>query len=313
MSCSCDNIVLGNTGTTNCDPIAQVAKKLIFVETYDSTGALNKYDPSAPLTQIVFDALVNQVDTSKRWYPSVLMEGVTGERADNVIETAGSGRIFFVKEGAREFAGEFWAKSATYLNKLKSSRCADFSVYIIDAEGNLIGMDKGDGFLYPISVEKESVQVKLILATDTTVQKIPFKFQWESSEKDENLSMISSSNITADLLGSKGLIDVNMKVVSCGQTSLVVKMTTDYGSVGNKIVDSGLIITNFFNSVGGTNSKLKNVTTNTDVTITTVTESPKGTYTFAYTSQTVGNVLRVTPVKTGRDYSSVPKVTCTVA
>ncbi len=312
MSCSCDNIKLGNTGSTNCDPIAQVAKKLIFVETYDSTGALNKYDPATPLTQIVFDALVNQADTSKRWYPSDLIEGVAGERADNIIETAGSGRNFFVKEGERNFIGEYWAKSATYLKKIKASRCADFSVFVIDADGNLIGMDDADGFLYPIQIDKESLQFKLMTATDTTVQKIQFQFQWDSSEKDENLSMITADDITADLLKSKGLLDVNMTVVSCGQTSLVVKMTTDFGSIGNKIVDTGLLIADFFSAVGGTASRLYNVTTATAVTILTVTEVVKGTYTLTYASQTVANVLRVTPVRKGRDYSTVPNVVCTV-
>jgi hypothetical protein len=84
---------------------------------------------------------------------------------------------------------------------------------------------------------------------------------------------------------------------------MTFKLVTNYGSVGNKIKDKGLLAANFVSTVGAVASKLRNFTTSADVAITGLTESA-GVYTLTYASQTAGNVLIITPLANGRSYTA---------
>ena len=99
-------------------PIASVANKIILVPTYDSTGAKNKWDLTDSLDQATFDALVNQADKTKRWYPLPQLENVGGERADDVTETGPSGRKYRVKQGIRNFTAEIIEAGPEYKYQL---------------------------------------------------------------------------------------------------------------------------------------------------------------------------------------------------
>jgi hypothetical protein len=62
------------------------------------------------------------------------------------------------------------------------------------------------------------------------------------------------------------------------------------------VVDEGLLLANF---------SLFNTTTGLPVVITSVVESPDGTYDINFAAQSSGDVLRLTPSKNGRDYTEV--------
>jgi hypothetical protein len=297
MACKC-NVGLGNTGTPSCEPIATVAKKLVVVPTYDDSGVKNSITIGDTLDDAYLTSKINAVDASQRWFPLPIMENVTQERADSITETSGSGKIAFIREGARSFFGEMWKQSPTFLGKLKEARCTDISVYVVDADGNVIGScPSDDGKLYPIAVDKDSWDVKMGSATDSTVQKVTLGFNWSDSEKDEYVSMITEDDYTFDVLNSKGLLDVSSVNSNEALTGFTVNLNTAYGSKATPIKVKGLIITDF------TLAELS--PTPGAIVITSVTESADGVYDFVIPAATSADVLELTPSKDGYSFTAV--------
>lgn len=307
MACRCD-AGLGNTGTPNCSPLFSVMKKLILVPTYDSTGARNYIDTTVTLNEAYVTALINQSDSSKRWFPLPYIENVVSERAESSFEEAGSGRKSFIKQGTRTINGEIWGKEAqpVLAGKIKNSRCVDVSAFVIDLDGNIIGI--GDitdtSKLYPIQLDAQSIDAVLDFATDSTTQKIKMTLAWDDSEKDEELYMLEDTvDFTFDALNVDGLLDIYVTYSGESTTGFVADLYSAYGSIKNPIVDSGLVIGDF---------SLYNNTSAASVTITSVTETPDGTYTFVIPVQTSADVLVLTPSKDGRDYTKVIETTITI-
>ena len=305
-ACSC-NESLSNTGQTNCQPLFKVAKKLIFVPTYDGTGALNKLAVGTLFTPSLLTAKLNHATKASRWYPSPDLENVGGDRAESVFDTAPSGKKSFVKKGVRTMSFEIWDEGTEYLYQLEALRCTDVSVYVVDNEGNIRGTvpSTEDGFLYPIKIDKASFDAKPIFATDTTVEKIMVNFDWEQSESDAQLRMITATDMTADLLNAEGLLDISIEYSTITQTSVIFTLQERFGSRKTRNKLTGLLISDFYDAVGGTASRLYNVTDSLAVTISTFAESTSspGTYTLTFASQTVSDVIRVTPNKNGFDFT----------
>lgn len=306
--CSC-NVALQNTGRPGCIPVFGVTKQLILVPMIADDGKENSIDPTDTLNSAYFTALINQADDSKRWYPTGPMKNITGERADPIMETFDDGTKSFIRNGPRTFSGMILKGGPVLLNQLNSNRCSTFGVYMIDLDGSIYGKVKyNNGLLYPIEVQASSFYGKLVFSTDTTIEKIMLGFEWGVDERDEDLRMIQSVSITGINLASvSGLINAYVEVVSCGQTSSVLRIYNQYGNMVTGSPVEGLVVTDFVSSVTGTGSRIRNTTTNADVTITTVTESTTtpGTYTLAYTSQTVGNKLQPLIKKNGLDGSTM--------
>lgn len=307
-TCACDN-TLGNLGTPNCYPLFKVARKLIFVQTYDNSGALNKIAVGTDLTQSVIDAHVAQT-VDKRWYISPVLQNATGERGEPIMDEAPSGDKDFVKDGVRSMTGEFRKQAGVFMKELNKVRCNEVSVYIVDLNGSIRGLvpETEDGNLYPIKVDSDSFYAKLMDATDTTVSRVDFAFDWKQTEYDENIRMIASADISGDLLNTKGLIDVTSTVTVPLVAGFTVQLKYRYGSLANLKADSGLILTDFFDVAGGANSKVYNVSTSAAVTLSSVTETAVGSgiYNAVYAAPVlVGNIIRITPVKAGRDYTLV--------
>lgn len=314
QACSCE-VTFNNTGTPNCIPAFKVWKKFIVVGLTANDGTQNRIASTDTLDSTFFSAKFNHVDSSKRWYPLPAMKNIESTKADNITENFNDQSTIFVQEGVRGMTALLVGQGTILAGQLKTARCSQFGVYAVDGDGSLYGYTNNeDGYLYPIPVDNNTWAPVWLMASDTTVQKIQLTFQFDSNLQDEYINMIVSSDITGiNLLSSTGLIDVLSTVVSCGQTSTVLKLYTRYGSNFNKIPMEGLVITDFYDAVGGANSKIYNTTNSLAVTLTSVTESPEGTYTLAYASQTVADVLRFTPVKTGYDFSEVVDNTGTVA
>lgn len=280
---------------------------MIFVPTYDSTGALNKLDIATLFTPSLLTAKLNHATKSSRWYPSPDLENVGGDRAETVFDTAPSGKKSFVKKGVRTMTFEIWDEGPEYQYQLDAIRCKDMSCFVIDNEGNLRGIVPAteDGYIYPIKIDKASFDCKPIFATDSTVEKLMVTFDWEQSQHDSQLRIISASDMTADLLNAEGLLDISIEYGTISQTSVTFTLQERYGSRRTRNKLSGLVIGDFFDTAGGTGSRLYNVTDGAAVTISTFAESTSspGTYTLTYTSQTVSDVMRVTPVKNGFDFA----------
>lgn len=288
--CSCKN-GLSNTGTPACESIQSVTKKLIYLPLRNSAGVRNGIDITDVIDQTYLDARINDSDESQRWYPTPYIENVEDTKGDSVFESLNSGSNIFIQEGPRTFTGVHIKASSQFLGKLKSGRCVDFGVYLIDIDGNLTGSVSTDGTkLYPVAVDKETYNPVLVKATDTTVGKIQVSFEFSRVEKDENLRTISASSITADILGSNGLLDSFIASSSITATSAVLTISTSYGSFGSPIMVEGLTSSDVV---------LFNQTTSSPIAVGSLTETAEGVYSVTFAAQTASDVIRVSLNKSG--------------
>jgi hypothetical protein len=236
---------------------------------------LNGIDLTAPVP--VWDDLVNELDASKRWFPLPAFENVELAKADSQFEEANSGRMAFLRQGKRSFAGELWAEdsSPTLLSKLQGNRCVDFGVYIVDVTGQLVGSKVGD-FLYPIPVDNPSFDPRFMFATDDTVQKIMVAFDFDRLFDEGTMYLITPAEAGVNFNELSGLVDVNfLNIVENANTDLTFDLNLDYGTAYNPIKFKGGQLSDF---------QLYNNTTLTLETITSVTENlpTEANYTLAF-------------------------------
>ena len=288
LGCKCD-LGLSNTGKPNCVTLQSVTSKLILVPLKDSTGAKNFLDLSTTINEATFTALINQADSSKRWFPLGLFENVEMAKADSTFEEAPSGRKVFIKQGKRSFAGELWNETPQLLGKIQDNRCVDFGVYVVDVNGNLIGSKAGTK-LYPIPVDNESFEAKLMFATDSTAQKVMVAFDFYRLFDESSLWLVTTDEASLDFNNLEGLLDVNLAFASITATGAVATLTLDYGTAKNPIKVKGLLAADL---------ALFNVTDNASVSITSATEGADGVYTLVFASQTSADVLRLSLDKDG--------------
>jgi hypothetical protein len=273
--CNC-NVGLSNTGRPGCVPLQSVTSKLIMVPLTANDGTLNGIDLAAALP--TWSDLINEADSSKRWFPLPEFENVELPKADSQFEEANSGRMAFLRQGKRSFAGELWGDDSTptLLGKLNSGRCVSFGVYIVDVNGNLIG-SKSNGYLYPIPVDEQSWDPKFMFATDSTVQKIMLGFDFYRLFDESTMYMITATEGGINYNDLNGLIDVNLEVLSQVTTvSVTVKATFDYGTALNPILFQGANLVADWSIFDVTNNTLIGVPTS-------VAESPAGTYLISET------------------------------
>lgn len=291
LGCKCDS-GLSNTGTPNCVTLQSVTSKLIMVPLEDATGVKNFLDLTTAPTVASITALINQSDATKRWFPLPAFEKVELPKADSTFEEAPSGRKLFIKQGKRSFTGEVWNGTNQLLGKIQNNRCVEFGVYIVDVNGNLVGSKIGNK-LYPIPVDNQSFDAKMMFATDTTVQKIMVGFDFYRLFDESTMWMITSDELQGDFNAFEGLLDVELSKSSSTVTTLVLDAVLDYGTALNPIKVLGLVAIDF---------TLKNTTTGVAIPITSVvagTGVNANRYTLTFASQTLLTPLTVLVQKTG--------------
>ncbi len=286
LGCNC-NAGLSNTGKPGCLPIQSVTSGLIMVPLTANDGSLNFIDLTAPLP--TWSDLINEADPSKRWFPLQGFENVELPKADTIFEEANSGRMVYIRQGKRSFAGELWGETPTFYGKLNTNRCVQFGVYIVDVNGNLIGSKVKDE-LYPIPVDNQSFNPTYMFATDTTTSKVMVAFDFERLFDEGTMYMITPLEAGQNFNELDGLLDVNFTddVVTAG--TLVSTLVLDYGTALNPI--------QFLGAVGGDFAILVN---GVPGTITGASESPAGTYTITFSGTTAGDDIVISVDKAGYD------------
>lgn len=322
MALSVCATTFNNSGTINCAPVMQDARKLIFVPTFAADGTRNKISNTAIFTQVTMQALIDQADPTKRWYPTPELENVKSERAASTFETGSTGRRYKAKPGIRSYSFDVMNQWGLYQAVFESFACADMSVYIVDAFGQLIGMNQetDDGYMYPIRISKDSLEAILVMPEPDKAVKISVSFEFDIREKDSLIRMFeyTSTVMTANPLDAEGLNTVYAEYSNISTGGYTVKLYALHSGVMKKVAITGLLVTDFYNVRGGTASKAYNVTDSSIIALTSVTESSTvpGEYAVVFGAQVSGtlgsgDVVRNTPVKTGLDFTNV--VSSTIA
>ena len=244
------------------------------------------------LNSAFFTALINQADSSKRFYPLPPMKNVEDIRGEDLTESFNDGSIAFIQEGSRTFSGFFIQNpSPVLLGKIKKWRCSQISVFVIDLDGNILGDGSEADKLYPFKLDSETWSPKYMKTQDAAVAKISLDYTYAKDEVDENIRMIAVDETSIDVKDLEGLIDVNAGAASSiATTGFVSEMTYDYGTQVTKQAFKGAVLADF---------TLYNVTAVASITMTSVTESPDGTYTFVYPAATSADVLTLSLAKDG--------------
>jgi hypothetical protein len=305
MSCTCNN-ARKNTGVTSCKSLFYALKGGIFVPTYKDDGTRNKIAAADTLNAAYVTALLNQTEDA-RWYSIPKIENGTINQAEPSYETPKSGTKYFIAEGVTSVTMELFEQELKYLDKLKDKNCGSWSIYPVDIYGTLLGDTDGTD-IYPIKLAQGSLAAIPMFAEEkTSVPKLKVTFDFDQTVYSENLIIIAASEfIGVELLTISGLLDVTMTIpaATCQTVSVVINMTSDYGTFGIKNEITGVVVTDFVSSVTGATSKLRNVTDGSDVAITACTENPDGTYTLTYSAQTNADIITALCDKNGYDFTA---------
>lgn len=294
---------MSNTGFPNCIKTPQVIKKAIFVQLVANDGTLNKVDPAAMKTLSSFTALINQEDTSKRWYPTPELKNITTPKDDAVFEKYEDDTSNFIRESVRKFSALLPNAPAKFKDTFESIRCVgNIGVYFVDVQGNLVGLTNGsDDYLYPIPVSAQSAYAKYELATDKTTAQLMLNFEFPSTMRDGLIRLIAATNFTDfTMISLSGLQDAIGKVSGVTTTGFTLKLGVESAEVGKLVPVQGILIGGFV---------LKELSpTPSTITITSVTETAPGTYVFVIPTQTSLDLLSVKPTLSGYDFATVPAV-----
>lgn len=296
LVCDCDDSGLANTGAPSCIPKFGVTKKIIMVPLIADDGTYNSIDLTATIDATYINAKINHADASKRWYPiSGEIKNVAKTKSESTKQTYDDGSIFPIQAGVYSFTGIFPNGNQVFAGILNASRCTQFGIFEVDASGSLRGYTKNEvDILYPTPVNNNTWEPIWNDVSDTVLENTVLNFQFDSNMQAEYLQILSSADITGiSMLSVNGLVDVLSTNVSCSTTVLVVKLRTKYNTPAK-----GLVYTDF---------AVYNVTDSAAKAVSASVESPSGTYTitFSGTGNTAGEVIRLTPTKTGFDYSAV--------
>jgi hypothetical protein len=301
------------------------AAKLIFVPTFAADGTRNKISNSAIFTQVTMQALIDQADATKRWYPTPLIENISGERAASNFETGSTGRRYKAKKGVRTFAFEVMNEYGMGQAAYEQFACTEMSFFIVDSNGALIGLDAStdDTYRYPMRISKDSMDVILGMPMPDKSVKIAISFEFDAREQDSLIRMMEfvPTVMTADVLNAEGLNAVYSTMITNTTTAAVVDLYAIHnGGVLKKVPITGLLVADFYDVRGGASSKAYNVTDSSAIALTSVTESSTipGRYTIVWGAQTSGtiasaDVMRLTPVKTQLDFTAVVSNTMAVS
>lgn len=287
--CNC-SLTLSNTGVPGKQSLSSVTKKLIFVKLFADDGTRNSIASTDTLDAAYFTGKVNEADASKRWYPTPEIKNVTDERADPTTETFTDNTTAITIEGARTFLGVMLSMGPVFLSKLGAIACNKVGVYYIDNCGKISGSLSADGTkLYPVAIAEGSFDARLVKTSDAAIAKVQVGFTVSSIEKDASLRLAEPES-DVNLLQLDGLLDVNAAISGESTTGFVAALTLDYGAFGDPIKAKGWVLADF---------ALYNETAASSIVITSVTESPDGTYTFVIPAQTPADVLTLTSSKDG--------------
>ena len=281
--CNCTISTWGNTGSPSCEILEGVTRGLIFVSMETSAGTANKIATGATLNKAYFDALINNSDPTARWYPVRNLENVEDVRAEAIYETPPSGYKYKIKDGVRSFKAMAMKKSFVFLSKLEQLGCNDIGVYRIDSNDNLIGITDGTD-LYPVRLAKETIDFLKIMTKDNEHGKVQVSFDFDESENDSSLRILTSTTAGIKFSTLNGLLDVTGVVSDISTTGFTLTMTHDYGTfdgTDNKVTD--WVKADY---------ELTEVTpTPGTAEITSVTETSDGVYVFVISEQTSKDVL----------------------
>lgn len=291
MSCHCDKKL--NLGYSQCTQLTSYAKRLIFVPLL-ATGSTRTKVTTAQLASPTFlDTTLYNPVSSKRWHITPEIAIQPSEASKKVMETINGEQKATSDYTPEKVLALILGQHPKYADILSSYSCQNnLGFYIVDADSNLLGVGTSDG-LYPYAINNQSLLATVMDRGNIASAngKIELMFDLRKSESFSKEDSIGYSQMGGlDLLFVNDMTTVEMTVGAITATTVAVKVTTQFGAVGNKDKWVGLEASSF---------ALYNVTDAVAITITSVaeTETDAG-YLITMPSQTAADSVRVSIVET---------------
>ena len=278
-----------NTGLPNSQSkVINQAVLIVLVMLKTDAGAFNGIDAGDILAQAYLDAKTQNADESVRWYPLGFkrLQNVVTERTESATVSYDTGNSAKTTQGVRTFSGIFSGSGADVQQIIDSFKCKSIGFYAIDKCGTIIGTVATDGSLRPTPIFTGSLDTIMEQGgSSDRAGGIMVSFEVDQLAKDSQLGYVADSAITGDLLNLSGLIEAISTVSNISTTGFKLTIDTLSGAFDDKVPVEGLVLVDF---------TVYNVTDSLAITVTSVTESPAGVYTFVIPAQTVSDVVRVT-------------------
>lgn len=239
---------------------------------------------------------------NKTLIPFPQVENFVWTPAESQFEEASSGKKSWIKNGKISIACETWDGDATakMIGKLQAMRCAGWGMYIITDSNNIIGRRVANNIIKPIVLDEQSIDALFQFKTDATTQKIMFSFDLA---RNFDVSTLYAMNGDTDFLNDDddatevvdwndlpNVIDCELKVTTALTTTTAsISVNDDYRQGARDITKAkgnvtGLVLANF---------EVTNVTDNSVVSLTSVTESATGIYDLVFPTQTTADLLKI--------------------
>lgn len=308
MAENCENSCgHANVGLSQCAYKIPPMAGFLFVRKYNNDGDQNGIDTTTPFTQAELNTALNNPETSERFYPIMktngqALNGITLTPTDPPTVTTDTGSTLDVlPRGVINVQFTAFYTNPAWTEKVrKLISCGEWTVFYIDFNGYIHGILSEDGdTLYGYDIEGFRAVFNWGVASGTITNSL-ITFTQSLSNNPENAYYYS--NVTANILGSKGLVDVNGVLGTPGATTITVTLTSNtYNALGAKF--TGLVTADF---------EVIKTSDGTNITIASVAETADGVYLITTTGST-GLSAHIEITKTGFDFSQVADQTFTYA
>jgi len=300
--CNC-NAGIENLKASYCPDLTKAPRRLIFVPEFGSDGAKNEFASVSAFTLSAVTAMINEVDKLDRIYPmSNKLEEAEYVANPQEVQTFTSGNMYRAENGLVTFKAFIPLQGGIYQGKLQSIGCQKGGFYIVDKIGNVSYMTDAltKTKMQPILMDENSFRVYPKKGKDKEVVGLFIEFNFRRQNDESLIRTVLVDSLDFNPLNDiDSLIDVTSVNSNVGQTALDVTLTDDYGSPVSDLVAGDFA--------------LYNISTSLAITVLTAVETSVGVYHITYASQTVGNIIRITPTLTGADFAKVVSNVATVA
>lgn len=286
----------------------------VFVPLVGSTGALNKIAEGATLDSTYITGKFNETEKEDRWYPfpritSLAFAETTDDKEDldGIQFNTGSetkGQITYVHAAK---SGQSFLKNA-YKSTMDCS--GEMGVFWVTNFGHVVGVNGGDGALYPIPLEQDTLSAQLMESTDGATQKIIVGMQYSETVNEGCFDYIDKCNIEYSALKWFALAPrqvVFREVSNAAQTTITARFNYINSGFGSKAPVNGLLAADLSYDDGTTTATVYNVTDSASVAVTSLVqdavEQDKYVITMA-AAQTASDVIKIDLVKDGLNMAS---------
>jgi hypothetical protein len=294
-NCSCDSGVFP-FGFLGCDPKAARPVGLAIGLMKSDATTFNTL--GSPMVQNAWEGKVWSTNEKTRLNILNKLTEFVDERADQNIQTIDQ-IDYVVSEGSRVVTFTMVGAPDKIKRYIDGLNCDNYGFGIITENGELGGWkyDASASALKLIPIQKGTVKTKVMQPTLEVLARVMVSFVVDRSFNDADYGFINSTNVTADVLGTNGMINTITAETAGGMlVNTKVRISLYYplsAEVGYRPLEGVDTIAWW---------RVYNNDTASAVTITAIAEPTAGNYELTIAAQTTGDVLTVSNGTTPSPY-----------